>query len=56
MLSCGLLEARHRGRYAGHWAVMTAVTSEIKTMTIACVQNQKGMCYFVSTCGTLEIH
>jgi len=45
-----VLKARH-SRQAGHWVVMTATINEINVRAIAYAWSQKGVSYFVTTCG-----
>ena len=54
--SHGSLEVKHGDRPASHCAAMTAAMSKIKKTAIACVQSQRGACYFVRTCGTADAH
>ena len=50
-----LLKSRHGDMLAGHWEVMTAAMSDVKTMSIACAWIQRGMSYFVRTCRSVKI-
>ena len=49
-----ILQARHGDRPAGHWVVMKAVISEVTVLAIAYAWSQKGVSYFVSTCGCTQ--
>ena len=46
-----LKEARHGSHPAGHWVVMRAVISHVPVIAIAYAWSQKGVSYFISTCG-----
>jgi hypothetical protein len=47
-----ILTARHKNRPAGHWVVMKTFISDVKVLAIAYAWSQKGVSYFVSTCGS----
>jgi hypothetical protein len=49
-----VLIARHGDRPAGHWVTMTATISGVMVHAIAYAWSQKGVSYFVSTCGDTE--
>jgi hypothetical protein len=49
-----ILEARHGNRPAGHWVTMTATISDVPIVAVAYAWSQKGVSYFVSTCGSTE--
>jgi hypothetical protein len=49
-----VLSARHGNKPAGHWVTMTAEISGIPIIAIAYAWSQKGVSYFVSTCGSTE--
>jgi hypothetical protein len=49
-----ILTARHGKRPAGHWVTMTATISGVKIVALAYAWSQKGVSYFVSTCGSTE--
>jgi hypothetical protein len=49
-----VLSARHGNKPAGHWVTMTTEISGIKIHAIAYAWSQKGVSYFVSTCGSTE--
>ena len=46
-----VMKARHGKRPAGHWVVMRTVISGVRLIAIAYAWNQKGLAYFISTCG-----
>jgi hypothetical protein len=46
-----LLISRHGNNPAGHWVVMTVEISGEKLFAVAYAWSQKGVSYFVSTCG-----
>jgi Transposase IS4 len=50
-----ILKARHADRPAGHWVTMTATISEVPLIALAYAWSQKGVSYFISTCGSTEI-
>jgi Transposase IS4 len=50
-----VLEARHGERPAGHWVTMTATISDVPIIALAYAWSQKGVSYFVSTCGSTEV-
>jgi Transposase IS4 len=50
-----VLEARHGNRPAGHWVTMTATISGVPIIAMAYAWSQKGVSYFVSTCGNTEV-
>jgi len=53
-----VMKARH-GRYpAGHWVVMRSIISGVPLIAIVYAWSQKGLSYFISTCGktTPSIH
>jgi Transposase IS4 len=49
-----VLVARHGDRPAGHWVTMTTTIADVKVIAIAYAWSQKGISYFVSTCGSTE--
>ena len=49
-----ILKARHGSHPAGHWVVMKASISGVPILAIAYAWSQKGVSYFVSTCGSTE--
>jgi hypothetical protein len=49
-----VLKARHGERPAGHWVVMRATIADVKLTAIAYAWSQKGVSYFISTCGSTE--
>lgn len=46
-----ILKARFKDRPAGHWVVMRTEIGEVKMFAIAFAWSQKGISYFLSTCG-----
>jgi hypothetical protein len=50
-----VLKARHGDRPAGHWVTMTANIVDVPVIAVAYAWSQKGVSYFVSTCGSTEI-
>ena len=46
-----ILQARHGERPAGHWVVMRATIADVPVIAMAYAWSQKGVSYFVSTCG-----
>jgi len=46
-----ILKARHGSHPAGHWVVMRAVIGHVPLFAIAYAWSQKGVSYFISTCG-----
>ena len=51
-----ILIARHGSRPAGHWVVMQANISGVDLFVMAYAWSQKGVAYFVSSCGTTVQH
>jgi hypothetical protein len=49
-----ILSARHGNKPAGHWVVMTTTIAGVKLLAIAYAWSQKGVSYFISTCGSTE--
>ena len=49
-----ILQARHGERPAGHWVVMKATVADVPIIAVAYAWSQKGVSYFVSTCGCTE--
>jgi hypothetical protein len=49
-----VLSARHGNKPAGHWVTMTTEISGVTVHAIAYAWSQKGVSYFVSTCGSTE--
>jgi hypothetical protein len=45
-----VLKARFGTKIAGHWVIMTA--SGVKLMAISYAWSQRGVSYFLSTCGS----
>jgi hypothetical protein len=50
-----LLIARHGNRPAGHWTTMTTTISGVHVIAMAYAWSQRGVSYFVSTCGSTEV-
>jgi hypothetical protein len=48
----GILRSRFGDKAAGHWIVMTTTIAGVKLATIAYAWSQRGMSYFLSTCGS----
>jgi hypothetical protein len=48
------MKARHGSRPAGHWVVMRATIASVPLLAIAYAWSQKGVSYFISTCGSTE--
>jgi hypothetical protein len=46
-----VLKARHGGHPAGHWVVMRTTIGGVKLFALAYAWSQKGVSYFLSTCG-----
>ena len=46
----------HGDRPTSYWEAMTVMMSKIKIMAIACAWIQRGVSYFVTTCGITEMH
>jgi hypothetical protein len=46
-----VLKARHGDHPAGHWVVMRTEIAEVKLFAVAYAWSQKGVSYFLSTCG-----
>ena len=51
-----ILIARHGSRPAGHWVVMQTNISGVDLFVMAYAWSQKGVAYFVSSCGTTVQH
>lgn len=49
-----VLSARHGERPAGHWVTMTTTICDVPIIAMAYAWSQKGVSYFVSTCGSSE--
>ncbi|CAB9499209.1 unknown protein [Seminavis robusta] len=49
-----VLTARHGDRPAGHWVTMTTEIAGVKLIAMAYAWSQKGVSYFISTCGSTE--
>ena len=49
-----ILTAQHGKQPAGHWVMMTGTISSVKIVALAYGWSQKGVSYFVSTCGSTE--
>ena len=49
-----VLDARYGERPAGHWVVFTTEISGVKLIALAYAWSQKGVSYFISTCGSTE--
>ncbi|MGL5936847.1 MAG: hypothetical protein ACRCZI_14630, partial [Cetobacterium sp.] len=49
-----VLSARHGNRPAGHWVTMTTTIAGVTVHAIGYAWSQKGVSYFVSTCGDTE--
>lgn len=50
-----LLLGRHGVRPAGHWTTMTTTISDVNVIVMAYAWSQRGVSYFVSTCGSTEV-
>jgi hypothetical protein len=50
-----LLLGRHGARPAGHWTTMTTTISDVNLIVMAYAWSQRGVSYFVSTCGSTEV-
>jgi hypothetical protein len=50
-----VLGARFPERPSGHWVVMKTTISDVKLLAVAYAWSQKGVSYFISTCGSTEI-
>ena len=46
-----VLKARHKEKPAGHWVVMSSEIAGVKLFAIAYAWSQRGISYFLSTCG-----
>ncbi|CAB9515559.1 unknown protein [Seminavis robusta] len=46
-----VLKARHGDKPAGHWVVMTTTIAGVDLLAIAYAWSQKGVSYFISSCG-----
>ena len=51
-----VLEARHGSRPAGHWVVMKTKIAGVALFAIAYAWSQRGISYFISTCGSTDVH
>jgi hypothetical protein len=51
-----VLRARFGKRPAGHWVVFRAVIGEVKLFALAYAWSQRGISYFLSTCGRTDPH
>ena len=51
-----ILHARHGKRPLGHWVVMKTTIAEVELIAIACAWSQRGVAYFISSCGSTEMH
>jgi len=49
-----VMKARHAEQPSGHWVVMKATISDVNLLAIAYAWSQKGVSYFISTCGSTE--
>jgi hypothetical protein len=49
-----VIKARFGTKIAGHWVTMTTTIAGIKMMAMAYAWIQKGISYFLSTCGSTE--
>jgi hypothetical protein len=49
-----VLEARHGTKPAGHWVTMTTTIAGVKLIALAYAWSNKGVSYFISTCGSTE--
>ena len=49
-----ILDARYGEHPAGHWVVLTTEMSGVKLIALAYAWSQKGVSYFISTCGSTE--
>jgi hypothetical protein len=49
-----ILKARHGQRITGHWVVMRTTIAGVDLIAIAYAWSQKGISYFISTCGSTE--
>jgi hypothetical protein len=50
-----VIKARFGTKIAGHWVTMTTTISGINMMDMAYAWSQKGISYFLSTCGSTEV-
>ena len=53
---CAILRARHGDRPAGHWVVLKTKIADVPLIAIAYAWSQRGISYFLSTCGTTTPH
>jgi hypothetical protein len=51
-----VLQARFGKRPAGHWVVFRATIAGVKLFALAYAWSQRGISYFVSTCGRTDPH
>jgi hypothetical protein len=49
-----ILTAGHGSKPAGNWVVMTTKIAGVKLIAIAYAWTQKGVPYFISTCGNTK--
>lgn len=47
-----VMTARHGAKPAGHWVTMTTKIAGVNMFAVAFAWSQKGMAYFLSTCGS----
>jgi hypothetical protein len=50
-----ILSSRHGDKPAGHWVVMTTTIQDVSLVAVAYAWSQKGVSFFISTCGSTEI-
>jgi hypothetical protein len=50
-----VLDARYGEHPAGHWVVFTTEISGVKLIALAYAWSQKGVSYFISTCGSTNM-
>ena len=50
-----ILQAQYGERPAGHWAVMRTKIAGVPIFCLAYAWSQRGISYFVSTCGSTEV-
>ncbi|KAG7363187.1 hypothetical protein IV203_026547 [Nitzschia inconspicua] len=50
-----VLDAWHSDRPAGHWVTMTTTISGVPLIAVVYAWSQKGVSFFISTCGSTEV-
>jgi hypothetical protein len=50
-----VIKARFGTKIAGHWVTMMKTIAGVKMMDMAYAWSQKGISYFLSTCGSIEV-